>query len=73
MKIKSGYQTSEFWLSLVATALPVLVVLGVLSPEQADTVGETASSAITELFELLAIVIPAGAYTLGRSWVKAKS
>lgn len=37
--MKPGYRTTEFWLALGTQVLALLVVLGVITPEQQDALG----------------------------------
>ncbi len=72
--MKSGIKTTEFWFTLVASAVAVVVATGVLSPEE----GEAVSSATIELIKaisvlggILAPIVGAVFYSNGRSKVKA--
>jgi len=38
--MKSGWKTSEFWVSLVVKILGILVLTGVISPEQSEVLAE---------------------------------
>lgn len=67
--MKPGYKTSEFWITLVALSVPILVHTGVLTTEQGTNITNTATSFVNELFDLIGVVVPA-AYVLGRSYLK---
>lgn len=69
--MKPGYQTSEFWLTLAAQIIPLLVLLGVLTPEQAPGVSDALSNVIKDVFALLASVAPVAVYIWGRAKVKS--
>lgn len=69
--MKSGYKTSEFWVTLVTLVIPVLIHTGLLSTDQGQQVGETVTGFIVELFDLLAIIVPAS-YVVSRSYLKSK-
>lgn len=68
--MKQGYKTTEFWVTLLAMVVGLAVHLGLLAPDTASDIQNQGSSIIVQLFELLAVVVPAAAYTLGRSYVK---
>lgn len=38
LKLKPGYQTSEFWLTLVANLLPIVVLMGFLTTEESQLI-----------------------------------
>jgi len=60
--MKPGIKTTEFWLTLVATALSFVVSQGIVTEDQVATVLGYAGI----------ILAPLG-YTLGRSAVKVKT
>ena len=71
--MKDGYKTSEFWVTLLAIVLSLLVHVGLLSPDDSQTVQESGSSIVKELFDLLGSlgpVLSAGIYTYVRGLVK---
>ena len=68
---KPGWQTSEFWLTLAAQVIPVLVLLGVLTPDQSSGVNDAVANVIKDAFALLASVIPVAVYVWGRAKVKS--
>lgn len=68
---KPGYRTTEFWLSLLAQGLPLLVLTGVLSPDQAGAVTTTGGEIIKAAAALLAAAAPATAYVWTRGRGKA--
>jgi len=69
--MKSGYKTTEFWLTLLAQALPILVLTGVLTPHEADVVRGVAGDAITTGFAFGGALIALAVYIYGRAQVKA--
>lgn len=69
--MKSGYKTTEFWLTLLAQVLPVLVLTGVLTPNEAETVQNVAGNAITAGFAFGGALIALAVYVYGRAKVKA--
>jgi hypothetical protein len=68
--IKPGYQTSEFWLTILHQVLMILVVLGVVT--QGDSVGleSNISKAIISAFALVGSVISVYKYIHSRTIVK---
>lgn len=65
--IKSGWKTTEFWVSLATSIFGVLVTTGVFTPEQAgdlvSSVGQIAGGLIT--------VVASAAYAISRAKTKA--
>ena len=66
MDVKSGFKTTEFWVSLATGIFGVLVTLGIFTPEQAGdittSVGQVAGGIIT--------AITAAAYAISRGRAK---
>ena len=57
MNIKSGYKTTEFWLALLGTIVPVVMnIFGLNPPSEATLVG------------LAGIIV----YIISRGWIKSK-
>lgn len=63
---KPGYETTEFWVSLIVAALGVLVATGVISPAQASEAQQQAAT----WAGALVIVATAISYIVGRVFVK---
>lgn len=61
--IKPGWQTTEFWLTILNTVLMALVSFNVLQQDAADNVAALAGS-------IIAAVLPIVVYIVGRSLVK---
>jgi len=68
---KPGYQTTEFWLTLVSQLVPILVLTGALSPEEATEVQEGTSNAIVTGFAFIQAVVTAVMYIYNRARVKS--
>lgn len=68
---KPGYQTTEFWLTLVSQIIPLLVLTGALDSAAADYVKDTASEIVKHAFALLALIVPVATYVYGRAKIKA--
>lgn len=69
--MKSGYKTTEFWLTLLAQVFGGVVLFGVLSGVEADSIVEAVGllvKAVTGLFVALAPLI---AYIKNRAAVKS--
>lgn len=74
--MKNGAKTTEFWLTLVASLVAVVVATGVLTPEEGEAISSATAEvikAVTVLAGVLAPIVSAGIYTNGRSKVKAAS
>ena len=41
--LKPGWKTTEFWVALISQILGLLVVLGVITPEQQNTLNQAAT------------------------------
>jgi hypothetical protein len=70
-EVKSGIYTSEFWVTLGAQLIPVLVLLGILGQEEAGQVQNEWAELVKAAFALLASAGVAVAYIWGRAKVKA--
>jgi len=76
--MKSGVKTTEFWLttgvSLVGSAVAIVVALGILTPEEGEAVSSATIEvvkAIVVLVGVIAPVISVGVYANGRAKAKA--
>ena len=52
--MKPGYQTTEFWTALIAQALALLTVLGLVTPADGQTLDAALGKCIAAVFALLA-------------------
>lgn len=64
--MKPGYKTTEFWLALGTQVLALLVVLGVISPEQQDALGHSWN----QLVGAIVMAVNAVGYAIGRGLAK---
>lgn len=64
---KPGVKSTEFYVTVGVQIIGVILALGVVTPEQADTL----TQAITQGGGIVAMLISAFAYNKGRSTVKA--
>ncbi len=71
MKIKPGHKTTEFWLSLLGVALAGLVLYGVISQSEADTVLTLARDLLFGSGALVSIVAMVRFYIEQRGALKA--
>lgn len=69
--VKNGWKTTEFWLSLVPQVLGVLLVLGVITPEQNTETTAQASIFINNVAQAIGAVI-AGLSAYGYAGSRAK-
>lgn len=73
MKMKPGYKTTEFWLTVFAQVSGLVVLFGVLDSKQADTLVEAVTRLIEAVAGLLVAVAPLVTYIKERSNLKAWS
>jgi len=86
-EVKPGIKTTEFYMTLVTQIMGLLAVLGVISPEQAQTLtwggGVVGAEAVTESMNSVTTIIPqvtglivmlgsAFGYTHNRAKIKSK-
>lgn len=72
--MKSGYKTTEFWLTLVGSSVAVIVALGVLTPEEGEAVSSATGEVIKALSGLIGVLAPVigpAIYANSRAKVKA--
>ncbi len=67
---KSGVKTTEFWMALIAQGIPVLVILGVLTPGEGEALVLTIGDAIVAAVAVIASLAPILAYIKSRAEVK---
>jgi uncharacterized membrane protein YqaE (UPF0057 family) len=65
-----GMKTTEFWVTLLVTALAFIVSTGVLDADSADAIQGAGTEIITQGWELLAVVLPVFGYSLSRGFAK---
>lgn len=66
--MKPGIKTSEFWVALVAQVVGILALIGVFTPEQADTLQQ----ALTALAGAIMQALSAFGYAVSRGSAKSK-
>lgn len=64
--MKSGFKTTEFWVTLISQLFGILATTGVLTPDQAGAMGEAA----VQLAGLIAMVASAFGYAISRGNAK---
>lgn len=72
--MKAGIKSTEFYVTLITAIVPVIVAIGLLTPEEGEAVTSATVEvvkAIATLAAVLAPVIVGSVYTNGRSKVKA--
>ena len=67
--IKSGYKTTEFWISLATAICGLLVTLGVFDAGQASDI----STAIGKIAGAVILAVSSGAYAISRSKSKSEN
>lgn len=73
-KMKSGYKTTEFWLTLLGSVAAVFVALQVLTAEEAQQVVSATGEVIKAAVALAGVLVPILGpifYNNGRAKVKA--
>lgn len=69
-EVKSGVKTSEFYMPTVTAALGLLVALGLLTTELADSVAGAIAAAVPAVVGLIGAVLAAVEYIKSRTAVK---
>jgi len=67
--MKPGYKTTEFWVTLLIQILGILVLFGVITPEQKGTLSE----AIQQGAAAVAMALSAFGYSVARGQAKKES
>ena len=70
MSPKPGYATTEFWLTLISQLIPILVLTGLLTPDDATGVQSGLETAVTTGFAFGQAIITLVTYVWGRVKVK---
>lgn len=71
MDVKPGIKTTEFWLTLTAQLIPLLVIFGVLNSDEASDLSEAVAQLITAIGAVVASAAPIVAYIQSRTRVKS--
>lgn len=69
--MKAGIKTTEFYLTVVFAIVGVLVALGVIEQEQAQTLNAAIQQAVIAVGALIAAVLPIWKYIDSRTKLKA--
>lgn len=72
-QVKPGWQTTEFWTTLLSQGLTLLTLLGVLSNTEAQTLESAASQCITAVFLFLTNCLIVLRYIQARVAVKTQT
>lgn len=67
--MKAGYRTTEFWIALASQVLGILVILGVITPEQQGAVVE----GLNQIIGAALMVASSFGYSISRGMAKQKS
>lgn len=65
-----GYRTTEFWVTLVQQIVPLLILLGLVKQDQAESIGDSVTQLITALFAVAASLGPVITYIRARTDLK---
>jgi len=66
--LKSGYKTSEFYATLIATIFSLLTMAGVIEPSRASEMQELVLQAVSGIIALVAVV----SYVYSRTQLKVR-
>lgn len=69
--MKPGIKTTEFWLTLGAQIIPILVLLGVFTSEEGLAAQEAWVKLIETVFAAIASVVPIAMYIYSRTKIKS--
>jgi len=69
--MKPGYKTTEFWLALLAQLLPLLVLTGILSPDEVSAIETSTLEVVKVVGSLIVAVIPLWRYIDSRAKIKS--
>lgn len=69
--MKSGWQSTEFWITLATQILPLLAMLGVIQPGDRATVEGAVVNAITAVGSFVAAAAVLWRYIASRTELKA--
>ena len=67
--MKAGWKTSEFWAAIVAQLISVLILTGVLQPEEGDTIKDAVGTLISAGLSLASVF----KYIHARTAIKAQA
>ena len=71
--MKSGYRTTEFWVTLVSQVVGILLLTGVVTPEQSEVLGIAAGKGggiANEVIGIITMVGSAFGYNVSRGLAK---
>lgn len=51
--IKPGWQTTEFWTTMVTQGISVLVIVGLVNSSESSTLADSLTKMVTAIFSLL--------------------
>ena len=68
--MKPGYMTTEFWSSIVSQALALLMIVGVISASDAQTLGDSLGKCIAAVFVFATNAYVVAQYIKGRVTMK---
>lgn len=68
--MKPGWKTTEFWLTLLAQVLPILVITGLLTAEEIETLNQAIVEVSKAVSALLIALVPLWKYIESRTRVK---
>ncbi|HZE86983.1 MAG TPA: hypothetical protein VE090_02130 [Methylomirabilota bacterium] len=66
MNIKSGYRTTEFWITLATQVIGIFTIAGVIGQDQSTQLAKAIS-------DIIIILAPAVIYIYNRTWLKSKT
>jgi len=66
MNIKSGYRTTEFWITLATQVIGIFTIAGVIGQDQSTQL-------VKAISDIIIILAPAVIYIYNRTWLKSKT
>lgn len=71
-EVKPGWKTTEFWLTVGFQMLPLMVIFGILSQGEVDTLAQAVTEAVKAITALVVAAAPLWKYIEGRTALKFK-
>lgn len=71
--IKPGIKTTEFWIAILAQAVPLFVLFGWMTPTEGEAFTLSLTNAIVAAVAMITALAPLIQYINGRAKVKAAS
>lgn len=70
--LKSGWKTTEFWITLAGQGIALMVIMGVIKPAEQATLGEHVAKSVEAIFALIVSGSTLLSYIAGRTRLKER-